>query len=194
MILGQLLGAAAEGGEQPSILFPAIYDIIWGGLSFTIVMLLFWRFVLPRFSAVVAERSEKIAGGIQRAEQLQDEAAAALAQYRAQLHDARAEAARIRSQAEADREAILDQARREAAEVAAAIATQAQAALALERTKVIAELRGEVGAIALDLAGRIVGEAMSDDARARAVIDRFIDGLAEVSSVADAGAVAQDRA
>lgn len=182
MIATRLIGAATEGGEQSSILFPAVYDLIWGGLSFTIVMLLFWRFVLPRFSAVLAQRSETIAGGIQRAEQMQEEASSLLASYRAQLAEARAEASRIRSAAEADREAILEQARREAAEVAAGIAAQGQAQLALERAKVIAELRQEVGTLALDLAGRIVGESMTDDARARAVIDRFITDVENVSA------------
>ena len=38
-------------------------------------------------------------------------------------------------------------------------------------------LRGEVGTLALDLAGGVIGEALSDDAKAKAVVDRFLADL-----------------
>ena len=38
-------------------------------------------------------------------------------------------------------------------------------------------LRSEVGSLAIDLAGGVVGETLSDDARATAVVDRFLADL-----------------
>ena len=38
-------------------------------------------------------------------------------------------------------------------------------------------LRGEVGTLALDLAGGVIGETLSDDAKAQAVVDRFLADL-----------------
>ena len=58
---------AAESGEH-SILLPAAYDLIWGGVSFVIILVLFWKFVLPSMQKVMAERTAKIEGGIARAE------------------------------------------------------------------------------------------------------------------------------
>ena len=46
-----------------------------------------------------------------------------------------------------------------------------------EKAKALAELRRSMGGVATDLAGRIVGESMTDDARASAVVDRFIAEL-----------------
>ena len=43
-----------------------------------------------------------------------------------------------------------------------------------ERSAAVASLRGEVGGLATDLAGRIVGESLNDDERARRTVDRFI--------------------
>ena len=60
--------ASESSGEQPSVLLPAIYDIIWGGLSFIIVLVLFSKFVMPRMREVTSERTEKIEGGLARAE------------------------------------------------------------------------------------------------------------------------------
>jgi len=60
---------------------------------------------------VLAQRAEKIEGGIERAEQIQADAQAALARYTAGLSQARGEAARIRAQARAEGEQILAEAR-----------------------------------------------------------------------------------
>jgi F-type H+-transporting ATPase subunit b len=38
-------------------------------------------------------------------------------------------------------------------------------------------LRQDVGSIALDLAGNVIGETMSEDAKAQAVVDRFLADL-----------------
>ena len=38
-------------------------------------------------------------------------------------------------------------------------------------------LRSEVGTLALDLAGGVIGETLSDDAKAKAVVDRFLADL-----------------
>ena len=171
-----LLVAAGEE-EQPSILFPAIYDIIWGGLSFLIVFLLFWRFVLPRLRTVMEQRTERIEGGIQKAEKMQDEAQRVLSQYRNQMNESRTEAAKIRTQAEADRSAIIDEARRDAQKTAAQVTAQSVAALEAERSKVVTELQDEVAMLALDLAEKILGVSLENDAQAKQVIDKFIANL-----------------
>jgi F-type H+-transporting ATPase subunit b len=177
----QAVLVAAEGGEQPSILFPAIYDIIWGGLSFVIVLLLFWRFVLPRVRQVTQARTERIEGGIENAEKMQDEAQRLLVDYRNQMNESRTEAAKIRTQAEADRSVIIEEARKDAQQVAANVNAQSVAALEAERSKIVAELQDEVAMLALDLAEKIVGATLSEDARAKAVIDKFMSDL-EINS------------
>ena len=54
---------------------------------------------------------------------------------------------------------------------------RADAAITAERASTIASLRSEVGTLALTLAGKVVGESLEDDARARATVDRFIADL-----------------
>jgi F-type H+-transporting ATPase subunit b len=170
----------AAGGDAPEgagILFPASYDLIWGGLSFLIVLVLFWKFVLPRMKKVLAERTEMIEGGIARAEAAQAEAEKAREQYTAALTQAREEAAAIRAQAQSDRAAIVDEARTEARNAAAAVTAQAEAAMAAERAQVSAALTRQVGEVAVTLASKIVGQTLADDARVRATVDEFLDTL-----------------
>lgn len=169
--------AASEssGGEQ-SILLPAIYDIVWSAVSFAIIFWLFAKFVMPRMRTMLAERTEKIEGGVARAEEMQAEARAALAQYQAQLATARDEAAAIREKAEAEKVQIIAEARREAETQASSIHASAAAQIAAERAKAAAELRRDAGSTATDLAEKIIGESLDRD-RARSVVDRFITEL-----------------
>jgi F-type H+-transporting ATPase subunit b len=168
--------SAASEGEAQNPLLPEMYDIIWGGLSFLIIFVLFWKYVMPRLRETLAARTEQIEGGMAKAEQMQAEAKAHLAHYQAQLAGAREEAAAIREKAEAEKALIIAEARREAEEAAAAVAANATAQIAAERAKAAAELRKDAGRVATDLAEKIVGESL-DEARARSVVDRFIADL-----------------
>ncbi len=96
---------------QHNPLIPKTFDIVWSVVCVAIITVLFWKYVLPRFDTVLAQRTEKIEGGIERAEQIQADAQAALARYTAGLSQARGEAARIRAQARAEGEQILAEAR-----------------------------------------------------------------------------------
>lgn len=172
-----MLVFASEGSSGSAILLPAVYDLVWGGVSFVIVLLLFWKFVLPAMQKVMAERTEKIEGGIAKAETMQIEAAEALKEYRAQLAEAREEAAAIRTQAQADRKSIIDEAKAEAAAAAQQVTHAAEANLARERGQIVSQLTAQVGTVAVELASKVVGQALSDDARVRETVDAFIADL-----------------
>ena len=166
---------AAEEEHNP--LIPPLGEIIIGLIAFAVVMLVFFRFIAPRFEQVFRARREAIEGGIARAEAMQAEAKAALEQYRAQLAEARTEAAQIRDQARAEGQQILEELRRQAQEESARIVARGEEQLAANRQAVVNQLRGEIGTLAVDLAGRVVGESLEDEARRRGTVDRFLDEL-----------------
>ncbi len=171
--------------ESENPLIPASYDILWGTISFLVVLFVFWKFVLPTFTRVVAERREKIEGGLERANQLQAEAASSREAYSAKLEEAAKEAAAIRTAAHSEGEQIVSAARTQAVATAEAVAARADEQLESERASAVGSLQRDVGDLALQLAGKIVGESLRDDARARATVDRFIADLER--SAADPG-------
>ena len=180
---------AAEGGEEggwgaayPVIPHPG--ELIVGIISFVILYFLYKRVVVPRLETMLAERQRTIEGGIERAEAMQAEAKAALEQYRAQLAEARNEAAQIRDQARAEGQQILEELRTQAQEESARIVARGEEQLATQKQQLVNELRGQIGALAVDLAGRVVGESLAEDARRRGTVDRF---LAELDTMAAAG-------
>ena len=172
---------AAEG-EASNPLLPAIYDIVWSIIPFALVLLLFWRVVLPRLQKTLDERSEAIEGGIAQAESAQAEAKEALEKYNALLADARTEAASIRDQARAEGSQILQEMKTSAQAEADRIAENAQAQIEAERHQAVLSLRKEVGNLALDLASAVVQERLSEDAKAASVVDKLLADLDKEAS------------
>jgi F-type H+-transporting ATPase subunit b len=168
---------AAESSSEHSILLPEAYDILWGTVSFILLFILFRKFVLPPMRKVMAERAEKIEGGIARARAMQDEAEASRAKYQQALSDAAQEAAQIRAEAHTEGGHIIAAARDAANVTAAGITARADAQIAADRDAAVGALKTEVGGLAVALASKIVGESLTDDARAKATIDRFIAEL-----------------
>ena len=166
---------AAE--SEVNILRLPLDELIIGTLAFAIVFFALAKFAFPAISKTLEDRADAIEGGLARAENSQAEAAAMLEQYRAQLADARGEAANIRAEAQAEKTGMIEAARGEAAAAAATVTERAQAQIEAERSQAMTTLRRDVSELALTLAGKVVGESLTDDARARASVDRFIADL-----------------
>jgi F-type H+-transporting ATPase subunit b len=171
--------------EAHNPLIPPVGEIIIGTITFGILFFVLVKFVVPRFEQVFQARREAIEGGIERAEAMQVEAKAALDQYRAQLAEARAEAAQIRDTARAEGQQILEELRAQAQEEAARIVARGEEQLAAQRQQIVNQLRGQIGALAVDLAGRVVGESLADEARRRGTVDRFLEELDAMAASGD---------
>ena len=171
--------------EEHNPLLPPLGEIIIGLIAFGVVVLVLFKFVAPRFEQVFRARREAIEGGIERAEAMQAEARAALEQYRAQLAEARSEAAQIRDQARAEGQQIIEELRVQAQEESARIVARGEEQLASARQQIVNELRGQIGTLAVDLAGRVVGESLAEDVRRRGTVDRFLDELDAMAAAGD---------
>ncbi|GAA4211303.1 F0F1 ATP synthase subunit B [Actinocatenispora rupis] len=168
---------AESGGAQ--ILLPVWSEVIVGAIAFVLVCLVLMKFVFPRMEETFRARVDAIEGGLKRAEQAQAEANQLLEQYREQLAEARTEAAAIRDEARADSAAIRDEMLAKAGEERDRIIAVGKEQLSAERQTLIRELRSDIGSLAVDLAGRIVGESLADEAHRRGTVERF---LAEIES------------
>jgi len=181
-MLNAFVTAAAEETQSPVL--PALPDLVWGSLAFAIVLAFFLWKVLPSMNAMLDARREAIEGGIKRAEEMQSRATAALEEYTAKLAEARTEAAQIRDQARADGAKILAELRENAHALHSFPTRRSSDLIAAERQSALVSLRTDVGSLAIDLAGGVIGESLSDDAKAKAVVDRFI---AELETAQTAG-------
>lgn len=180
-----LLAAGGEESlpleEEPNILMPALYDIVWSLIAFAILLFVFWKFVLPMVKKVLDERTEKIEGGIERAEAAQREAKEALDKYNEQLAEARGEAAKIREDARLQGQQILSDMKADAQKESDRIVANGQQQLQAQRQQIVTELRSDLGKQSVDLAEKLMGEQLSDNVKQSGTIDRFLADLDKVS-------------
>ncbi|HIW91949.1 MAG TPA: F0F1 ATP synthase subunit B [Candidatus Corynebacterium avicola] len=179
-----LILAADELPLEDSInpLVPKSYDIVWSLVSFIIIFLVFWKFVLPKLKQVMAERTEQIEGGIARAEEAQEEAKAALEKYNAQLAEARTEAAQIRDDARAQGQKIIADMKTQATDESNRIIESGNKQLQAQRDAVVSDLRKDMGENSINLAERLLGNQLSDDVKRSGTIDSFLADLDSVGS------------
>ncbi|MGH3215042.1 MAG: F0F1 ATP synthase subunit B [Trebonia sp.] len=162
---------------QSNPLLPTWPELIIGTICFFAVFGVLGKMFLPRLMKTLDERHDQIEGGINRADEAQAEATAVLQQYRAQLDDARHEASRMREEAREQGAAIIAEMRERAEAEGRRITEAAQSQIEADRQQALTSLRAEVGALATELAGRIVGESLTDVARQNRMVDRFLDEL-----------------
>jgi F-type H+-transporting ATPase subunit b len=168
--------------SQQDPLIPSLPELIIGTICFVLVFGILGKVFLPRIQKMLAERTELIEGGLARSEEAQSQAKDLLDQYRQQLDDARREAARLREEAREQGAQIIAEMRDQAQAESRRITEAAQAQIEAERQQALTSLRTEVGTLATELASRIVGESLADQARQSRMVDRFLDELEQVSS------------
>ncbi|MEU2154110.1 F0F1 ATP synthase subunit B [Streptomyces sp. NPDC019396] len=170
-----LLLAQAEEAQNP--LLPHLDELVIGLIAFAIVFGFLAKKLLPNINKVLDERREAIEGGIEKAESAQIEAQSVLEQYKAQLAEARHEAARLRQEATEQGAAIITEMRAEGQRQREEIVAAGHAQIEADRKAAATALRQDVGKLATNLAGKLVGESLEDHARQSRTIDRFLDEL-----------------
>lgn len=163
--------------EEHNPIVPIWQEVVVGAVAFALLCWVLMKYVFPRMEQTFQSRVAEIEGGIERAQVAQAEAQQLFERYQAQLAEARTEAATIRDDARADaagiREDVLAQAREESDRIIAA----GRDALAAERASLVRELRAEIGTLSVELASRIVGESLADEARRAGTVERFLTEL-----------------
>ena len=158
-------------------LAPSLAELIIGTIAFLIVFAVLYRVLFPRIQQTLTERTDAIEGGLKRADEAQTEAQQTLAQYQAQLADAKHEASRLRQDAQEEGARILAELRARGEAERQRLVAAAHDQIEADRAQAIQALRAEMGSLAVELASRVVGEALDEDARQRRVVDRFLEEL-----------------
>ncbi|WP_351223116.1 F0F1 ATP synthase subunit B [Streptomyces sp. NPDC002133] len=171
-------------GEEQNPLIPPGPELLVGTIAFAIVFFFLAKKLLPNINKVLEERREAIEGGMEKAESAQIEAQSVLEQYKAQLAEARHEAARLRQEATEQGTAIIQEMKAEGQRQREEIIAAGHAQIEADRKAAAQALRQDVGTLATDLAGKLVGESLEDHARQSRTIDRFLAELEEKAEAA----------
>ncbi len=175
MTQGSLLLAAEGGGT--ALIIPEPAELIWGAITFAVVVVVLRKFAFPRLRETVEKREQEIQNRLEEAEKSRQEAQKQLDEYKKQVADARGEANRIieeaRQQAEQVRKELVANAEKEAE----GIVQRAQEQMQAERTRTVEELQGTIAQLSIELAEKVVGRSLDGEAQ-RELVDSYIKEVA----------------
>ena len=155
------------------ILIPNLSEFIPALIAFLVIWVVLAKFAWPMIVGMLDKRQETIKNNLDEAEAAKIEAQRSLEEYKKQLADARREAA-----------GSVDEARRAGEQVKADITAQAQAqademiakakkSIEKEKLAAIADLQSSVADLSVAVAGRFIGEGLSD-ADQRKLIEKYV--------------------
>jgi len=169
-----LVAAASIQSKNP--ILPSLAEIVWGSISFVLLFVILAKFALPAVQKSMQARTEKIRGSLDEAERVRGEASQILADYQAQLADARNEANRIIEEARQAAEQLRHDLVRRADEEVAELRRRNTEDLQAAQERAISQLHGQVRTLAIDLAEKVVGQSL-DRERNLSLVDQFIAEL-----------------
>jgi F-type H+-transporting ATPase subunit b len=167
-VLAAAEGAASEGGLEINFFWILVASANF--LVFAVILCLAFG---KQVSGLLAARRERIEQGLRDAEQARKDRESAEQERLAALTEARREAndilARAQKVAQETRDADIAATREELERMR----VRASDEIAAEKQRALAELRGEVADLALQAAGRVVGETKTDQ-RQRRLVEEFL--------------------
>jgi F-type H+-transporting ATPase subunit b len=166
--------AAATGSEGPGLVINLFWVIV-SAANFLFFLFLIRVFAFGPVSRMLDDRRARIEQGLKDAEEARADRERASAERLSALTDARREAneiiARAQKVAQETRDADIAATREELERMR----TRAAAEIEAEKQRAVADLRTEVANLALQAAGRLVGETMSEP-RQRRLVEEFLAG------------------
>lgn len=169
---------AEESAVGADILIPKLAEFVPALIAFLIIWAVLAKLVWPSVLTMMASRQEKIQSDLDAAERAKLEAEQEARSYESKIVEAHREAeaimAKAKREAEEERAQILAKAQREAADIVA----KAHGAVDSERHKAMIELSSSVVDLSVEIAGKIIGNDLSEDQQ-RKLAERY---LAEVGA------------
>ncbi len=149
---------------EPSLWLPTV-------IAFLIVLFVLRKFAIHKIMEGLDERSVKIEGDIKNAENTREEADKLLADYKAQLADARAEAKKIIDEGKSLGENLRQETITKAQQEANQLITRAQEEIAREKEKAVKELQSQIADISIEVASKVVQKSLSMEEHGKLIDD-----------------------
>lgn len=151
-------------------------QLFWTGVSFLILLLIMWKYVVPAVAGVLDERANQIREDLERAEKAREAADKTLVDYQKQLDAAKNEAGEIIATARAEAQKIMEA---RTAELEAELTRKAEAAetkIAVAREKAVSELKAEAATLVVSAAEALLKESV-DSKKAAKITDDALKAL-----------------
>lgn len=144
--------------------------------NFTILVILLYALAYKPILNMLETRKKKIAQGIEDARVAADARANAEKEAQEIINKAQAEAAQKIREATERADGVAQEIQSKAEAEASKAREEALASAVEERDRILADLRGQIAALAIAAANKLIGESL-DEKRQHALIDEFFSGV-----------------
>ena len=173
----QVAQLATEAGGEAALFQVNLFWVIVSALNFIVFFALIWTFAFKPVTRMLEERRDRIEQGLKDAEQARRDRENAEAERVATLAEARRESSEILARAQKVAQEMRDADIAATKEELERLRTRAAAEIEAEKTRAIGEVRAEVADLALQAAGRVIGETMTSE-RERRLVEEFLQSSA----------------
>lgn len=160
----------------PNLLEPNLGLVLWTAVVFLIVLFLLWKYAWGPITDALAEREERIDTSMTKAERALDEAKRIQAENEKHRREGEQQAREVLREAREEAETLREEEKAQTREEIQQMQEQAREEIEREKENALNELRAEVADLAIQAAGKIIGENL-DEQRQRRLVDDFIDDL-----------------
>jgi F-type H+-transporting ATPase subunit b len=159
---------AAQGGEGQVAQIARTFGVDWPHLgaqviSFCIVCAVLYKFAYKRVLAMLEERRQQIAQGLENAAKIKAELDRTEAQRQVVLTQAHKDAAKIIEEAQSAARAVLSRETQQAIATAEQIVQKAREAAAQDHDRMLAELKHELGHLVVQTTATVAGKVLTPE-------------------------------
>ena len=166
--------ASEEEAGGINAILPDMAEFIPMLIIFIVLWIILAKFGWPMFESMLDKREKMIKDALEKSEEARIESERVLEEYRAQLADAKTQAAQIVADAKQTGEAAKADITAKAQSEATDMIAKAKAAIEAEKKAAIAELQSSVADTSVAVAARLIGEDLTDGEH-RKIIERYVN-------------------
>lgn len=160
-----------------SLLTPEIGLLFWMIIAFGVVFFVLAKFGFPIITQMVDNRKKYIDESLEAAREANEKLAKIQEESAAMLKQAQEKQSQILAEAMDLRKQIVEKAQTDATVAGQKILEEAREQIQAEKEDAIRDIRRQVGELSVQVAEKVLRQALSKDAEQMAMIDRMLDEI-----------------
>ncbi|SFG64157.1 F0F1 ATP synthase subunit B [Pedobacter insulae] len=153
---------------------PSIGLIVWSGVVFLTLLFILAKFAWKPVMAAIKEREQFIDDALNKAELAKQEMARLTAQNEDLMKQARSERDEILKEAKTLKDNIVNEAKTQAQTEGAKLIEKARIEIENQKKAALAELKGQVSTLSLDIAERVLRSQLDDKAKQQDLVNNLL--------------------
>lgn len=156
------------------LLIPEVGLVVFQSIAFLILLFLLAKFAWKPVLGAIKEREQSIDEALNKAELARQEMARLSSQNEDLMKQAREERDQILKEAKALKDGIVNEAKTQAQAEGAKLIEKARIEIENQKKAALAELKGQVSALSLDIAERVLRAQLDDKAKQQELVNNLL--------------------